>query len=125
MVSSQSTRSKEDPLSSSSSSYSPNSLDSSARSARPLFGVKSLLKPLKPLLEGRPSGRRPQVGSKFSRSGWDDGDAEDGVSGREVGGEDFRVECLVELEPEVDGVLREGKGLINDLRRPISGILGA
>ena len=59
MVSSQSTRSKE-PLSSFSSSYSLNPLnDSSAKSARPLFGVKRLLKPLKPLLEGRPSGRRP------------------------------------------------------------------
>ena len=47
------------------------------------------------------------MGSKFSRSGWDDDDAEDGVSGKEVGGEDFRVECLVELEPEVDGVFEK------------------
>lgn len=62
-----------------SSSYSPISLDSSSssssvKSARPLLGVKRLLKPRNTLLVGSPSGRRPYVGSKFSKSGWEDVD---------------------------------------------------
>lgn len=65
-VSSHSTISN-DPASSSRSS----SLGSSARSARPLFGLNNLPKLPNTLFVGRPSGRNPYVGSKFSISGKD------------------------------------------------------
>lgn len=67
------------------------------------------------------------MGSKFSRSGWEeDEEEEDGVSEGEAGGGNFKVECFVELaieESEIDGGRREGT---EDLRgwRPISAMLG-
>lgn len=74
---SQSTTSNE-PCSSSPSRLS-SSPGSSARSARPMFRVKSRPKDEKTLFVGRPSGRRPYVGSKFSSSGLEENESDTGV----------------------------------------------
>lgn len=90
--------------SSSSSSPAPRPLESdasSARSARPLFGTKRLPNPRKTLFAGRPSGRSPYVGSKFSRSGWDEVWVSAGVGGGESGeGACGAKRCV--LEPATD-----------------------
>lgn len=143
-VRSHSTKSKELPSSSKESSSSSSSSScssvapivlesdaSSARSARPLLGTKRLPKLRKTLLAGRPSGRRPYVGSKFSRSGSEDVDVSAGVgggggeSGEETCGANGRADCdraepateeggltlLVPSDDWDDFRLREGCGI--------------
>lgn len=92
MESSQSTTSNE-PRSSSPSKLSSSS-GSSARSARPIFRVKRRPKDEKTLFVGRPSGRRPYVGSKFSSSGLEEDESDTGVFTGGGTGDVLEVELL-------------------------------
>lgn len=90
-ASSQSATSNE--LCSSSPSRLSSSPGSSVRFARPMFRVKSRPKDEKTLFVGRPSGRRPYVGSKFSNSGLEEDESDtDVLVGR--GAEDVREVML-------------------------------